>query len=202
MGSKVHRSIGAALALILALAGCGATTSTVTVTSTGSAHPHRPVKQTAATAPEGAHASPCPRGQFDPHGPQGGCFTTAHPDRETNPLSCPAGKEPSDGGCAPKSEVPTSQGGTYVPTTTSSSSPAIDCAHDGTGGGVMFSLLHGGGTACEYSLDFSRWCGPSARNRQIDSPPGTFLVQSGYEGDGLAFFRWSDGTETSQQQVC
>jgi hypothetical protein len=85
---------------------------------------------------------------------------------------------------------------------TGTATAPLDCAHDGTGGGVMFSLLHRDGTACEYSLDLSRWCGRAARNYQIDSPPGTFLVAAGYEGYGLAFFRWSDGTETVQQRVC
>lgn len=25
---------------------------------------------------------------------------------------------------------------------------------------------------------------------------------AGYEGDGMGFFRWSDGTESAQQRVC
>jgi hypothetical protein len=104
------------------------------------------------------------------------------------PLSCPPG------------ETPNAEDVVCVPLT-STTTASIDCAHDGTGGGMPTTATDGA-AACEYSLDFSRWCGPAAKSYPITSPPGTFLVTAGYEGGGFAFFRWSDGTETAQQRVC
>jgi hypothetical protein len=45
-------------------------------------------------------SDPCPAGEFDPYGPQSGCYRSAHPPDYANPVSCPKGKTPEDGGCA------------------------------------------------------------------------------------------------------
>jgi hypothetical protein len=96
---------------VLFLAGCGgARTVTVTTpmapfTSAVSSGSQRPPTHVRTATQRPPRSSRCPAGEFDPYGPQGGCFDTAHPGRTSNPVSCPVGKKPSDGGCATSSEI-------------------------------------------------------------------------------------------------
>lgn len=185
MGRRLPLVVGVAVSLALGLAGCGATTHTVTVTvtsaSTASAESQSAPARTQSAARKPPRSSPCQPGECDPYGPQGGCFAKAHPDRTTNPLSCPAGKQPTDGGCAPPSEI---SGSPTSSTQASSATSGDRLRAPGTGGGVMFSLRHGGGTACEYSLDFSRWCGSAARDYQTGSPRARFSSRRGTRATG------------------
>jgi hypothetical protein len=85
----------------------------------------------------------------------------------------------------------------YTASTTTTSAGSIDCQQDGMGNGTP------DGAGCQYTMnDPPPWCG-SVVPYQVVSPAGTFLVDSGYEGNGLEFFRWSDGTETARDaRVC
>lgn len=81
-------------------------------------------------------ASPCPAGEYDPHGPQGGCFTTPHPGQETNPVSCPSGEEPADGGCMTSAEANGDYGSS--PQTTTAPAWNTDCPANRYGGNLCY----------------------------------------------------------------
>ncbi len=183
------------------LAGCGAAAQTVTVTtstaaSTTSSTSQRRATHTQTAARRPPRSSPCPATEFDPYGPQGGCYTTPDPSRTTNPVSCPAGKEPSDGGCASPSEI----NGTPT-TTTRTTTSAVDCQHDGTGGGTWVASANGGAGGCQYSIDVSQWCQRPGAFYTVVAPPGVFLVLALNDGYGSGTFRWSDGTQ-ALARVC
>ena len=134
-----------AVALVAVTAGCGSqnhtrtvtvttsTTATASQTSVATQKPVEPstngsISQSSATS---MTSSACPAGEFDPYGPQGGCYTTPDPSRTTNPVSCPAGKEASDGGCATPSEI----NGTP---TTSAPASSVQCNPNGLRKSVGF----------------------------------------------------------------
>jgi hypothetical protein len=119
-------------------------------------------------------------------------------------VSCPPPNPAEDWICG-TSRNPGARAAVQTTTTSTSTAPAaspLDCVNDGTGGGTWVASDNNGAGGCEYSLNFSRWCGSVGAAYRVVSPPGTFLVGDGYEGGGLAFFRWSDGTEAAQQRVC
>lgn len=87
------------------------------------------------------------------------------------------------------------------PSTQAAAPVTIDCEHDGTGGGRFNPVDNGGAGGCEYSLNTTQWCG-RVDSIEIVAPAGAFLVLAGDEGEGFGFFRWSDGTESTQQRVC
>jgi hypothetical protein len=168
-----------ALFFVLLLVGCGATTTaTITTRATKVTQPATTTTratqatQTATVTTTATQTAGAKRRPAASHP----AATTATARR----LTCPPGS------------VPNAEGVVCVRQQT------IDCAQAGVGNGAPVPSTDN----CSYSLDFSRWCGASAASYAITSPAGTFLVADGYEGSGLAFFRWSDGTMTAQQRVC
>lgn len=81
-------------------------------------------------------------------------------------------------------------------------SQPIDCQNDGARNGIWIGADNNGAGGCAYSFNVYTYCQHLALSYEVISPPGTFLVGAGYEGSGLMFFRWSDGTETQQVRVC
>lgn len=83
------------------ISGCGGQSQPAAKPAQTTSRTQTTVQTTSSTQ---TAASPCPAGEFAPYGLQGGCYTTPHPSEETNPVSCPTGQFPADGGCAPDCE--------------------------------------------------------------------------------------------------